>query len=233
MAWVQPEAPNLADFFTYAYAQGIPSADLPLPTLSVTDGGSGYLAAPAVTIDPPTDGLAMTATATITGGVVTALTVVYPGTNYASLPALTIAAAPVGGTSATGTVATLGSAYPAGAFARALDLTIDSTGAALLKGELTEYAQAVYNLGVHFLLQFAQDVAGQTFFATQRVNYGLNRFRPGVVMASGDQGTSQTFVVPKFIQEITLGPLEATRTPWGRSWIAYQQMYGQTVWDMS
>ena len=233
MAWVQPDSPNLADFFTYAYAQGIPASSIPLPVLTVTSGGSGYTTAPAVTIAPPDIGTTMMAVATVSGGAVTALTAVYPGSNYASLPVLTIAAPPSGGTQATGVVTALGSIYPVSALNQSVDITINSTGGASIVGEISNYIRAVYNLGVHLLLQFAQDTPPSTFFATQRQTFGLNQFRPGIVMAAGDQSTSQTFILPKFFQEITLEALEATRTPWGRQWLAYEQMYGQTVWGVS
>jgi len=232
MAWVQPATPNLADFFTFAYAQGIPAADLPLPVLTVTAGGSGYTVAPVVTIAGPAIGTAMTATATISGGVVTALTAVYPGSNYASIPDLTIAA-PTSGVQATGVVTSLGSPYPASALNQSLDITINSTGGSTILGELSNYVRATYNLGVHLLMQFAQDISPSTFFVDTRKAFGLNQFRPGIVMAAGDQATSQTFIVPKFFQEITLEALEATRTPWGRAWLSYEQMYSSTVWDMS
>lgn len=233
MAWIQPTQPNLADFFTYAYAQGIPAASIPLPVLTVTAGGSGYTVAPTVTIAPPATGTAMTAVATVSGGVVTALTAVYPGSNYASLPAVTIAPPPSGGTQATGEVTALSATAPVGVLNQSIEITINSGGGASITGELSNYVRAVYNLGVHLLLLLAQDPFGTNFFATARTTFNLNKFRPGIVMAAGDQSTSQTFIVPKFFQDITLEGLEATQTPWGRQWLAYEQMWGPTVWGVS
>lgn len=233
MAWVTPTSPNLADFFTYIYSQGVPSASAPLPVLSVTSGGSGYTTAPTVTISAPTIGTTMAATATVSGGVVTGFTVTNPGTNYASVPTLTIAAPPSGGTQATGSVTSLASIYPAAALNQSLDITINSQAGAYITGELSNYVRACYNLGVHILLIIGQDPTSAKFFEAQRTAYGLNDLRPGILLASGDQATSQTFIVPKFFQEITLEGLEATRTPWGRMWLAYEQQYGQTVWGMS
>lgn len=310
MAWTNPTAPNVMDFWTFCYANGITSTNLPMPVLSVTSGGSGYTTAPDVTIDPPSYGVDMTATATISGGVVTSLTLTNPGTNYASIPALTIAA-PVSGTQATGVVTNLGSTWPASVLNQAMDRTINNTSGALIKGELGPYVKACYNLGFHLLLLFAPDTSytvsgvnltnggsgytsaptvtfsapssGETatgyatinngvvtgiiltyggsgytsaptvtlsaptsgttatatasitgsFFAPTRTQYSLNQFRPGIVMAGGDQGSSQTFIVPHFFQSITLEALEVTKTPWGRQWLEYEQMYGQTVWDMT
>ena len=233
MAWIQPGSPNLADFFTFATNQGIPTALIPLPVLTVTNGGSGYTSAPSVTIASPAVGTAMTATATVSGGQVTALTPVYPGSNYASPPALTIAA-PTSGTQATGVVTSLASQYPASALNQSMAITIDNHGPGpSIVGELTSYARACYNLGMHLLLAFAQDTAPSTFFSTQRQAFGMNQLRPGIVMAAGDQSTSQTFMVPEFFQDISMEGLEATKTPWGRQWLAYQQMYGRTVWGVS
>ena len=60
-------------------------------TITITAGGSGYSAAPTVTIGAPnqTGGVQATATATITSGVVTAITITEPGTGYTSAPSIT------------------------------------------------------------------------------------------------------------------------------------------------
>jgi hypothetical protein len=65
-----------------------------ITSITVRGGGSGYLSAPAVTIAAPTSGTTATATATITAGVVTAITVTNAGSGYtvANPPAVTIAA---------------------------------------------------------------------------------------------------------------------------------------------
>jgi FtsP/CotA-like multicopper oxidase with cupredoxin domain len=56
----------------------------------LTTGGSGYTAAPTVTIGAPgAGGIQATAVATVSGGVVTAVTVINPGSNYAVAPAVT------------------------------------------------------------------------------------------------------------------------------------------------
>jgi len=68
--------------------------------IAVTFGGIGYSATPTVTIDPPPPGgTQATATATVVGGVITAIVVGTPGTGYTALPNVTI-------TDATGTGAT-------------------------------------------------------------------------------------------------------------------------------
>lgn len=50
--------------------------------INVTNGGSGYVSAPAVTISAPADGVQATATAVITGGVVTSVVITNPGYGY-------------------------------------------------------------------------------------------------------------------------------------------------------
>ena len=234
MAWTSPTTANLADFFAFCFQQGVPSADLPQATIAVVDGGSGYVTAPSVTVDAPVNpGLAMTATATISGGVVTAITVTNPGTNYASLPGVTIGAPPSGGTQATAQVTALASPFPAQVLNSSLLRTINDSAGAPILGELSSYVMAVYNLAFHILLIFAPDQSGQTFFGSARKTYDLSNMRPGIIMAAGDQGTSQTMIVPQFFQHITLEALEATKTPWGRYWVEYQQMYGQTIWGFT
>jgi hypothetical protein len=71
-------------------------------TITITSGGSGYSAAPTVTISAPnqTGGVQATATATITSGVVTAITITEPGTGYTSAPTITFSS---GAASATAT----------------------------------------------------------------------------------------------------------------------------------
>lgn len=57
---------------------------------NITNGGSGYTSAPAVTVAAPgvTGGVQATATATVSGGKVTDIVVTNPGTLYTSAPAV-------------------------------------------------------------------------------------------------------------------------------------------------
>ena len=72
-------------------------------TIEVTAGGSGYAAAPTVTISAPnqTGGVQATAEATISGGIVTAITITEPGTGYTSVPTITFSS---GAATATATI---------------------------------------------------------------------------------------------------------------------------------
>lgn len=73
-------------------------------SITVTNGGSGYTAAPTVTISAPSQGTTATATATVQNGSVVSITVTDPGSGYASSPTVTISA-PTSGTTATATAA--------------------------------------------------------------------------------------------------------------------------------
>jgi hypothetical protein len=82
------------------------------PTVTITNGGSGYTAPPTVTISaPPVGGIQATATANITAGSVTSVTITNPGAGYTGTPTITFSA-PSSGTTATATVTvTTGGAY--------------------------------------------------------------------------------------------------------------------------
>jgi len=103
-----PEATETNDpiYVTFKYPKEVSPYQPAIPSsisVSVTNPGSGYAAAPAVTIAaPPAGGTQATATATIdNNGVVTGLTLTNPGSGYAAAPAVTIAAPPAGGVQAT------------------------------------------------------------------------------------------------------------------------------------
>ncbi|HXU94320.1 MAG TPA: choice-of-anchor D domain-containing protein [Gallionella sp.] len=79
-------------------------------TIGITDGGAGYSAAtpPTVTITPAAGNVptvVATATATVTGGAVTAITITNPGSGYTGTPTVTIAAPPPAAPGVTGGVA--------------------------------------------------------------------------------------------------------------------------------
>ena len=70
-----------------------PGAAQGVGSITVTNGGTGYTTAPAVTISAPFSGFTTaTATATISGGAVTAINIVNAGSGYLTVPTVTIAA---------------------------------------------------------------------------------------------------------------------------------------------
>lgn len=71
-------------------------------SVTITNGGSGYTAAPTVTFSAPTTGTTATGTATIQNGAVVAVTITNPGSGYTSAFTVTFSA-PTSGTTATGT----------------------------------------------------------------------------------------------------------------------------------
>lgn len=74
-----------------------------ITAMTIISGGSGYTAAPTITISAPEveGGTQATATATIAGGIVTAITITAAGSGYLNNPTVTFSAAPEGGTTAT------------------------------------------------------------------------------------------------------------------------------------
>ncbi|MGC9271246.1 hypothetical protein [Acidiphilium sp.] len=95
------------------------------------------------------------------------------------------------------------------------------------------YTKAVYDFGADRFVRLAQDVPGQTFYQSQRATFGVMTFKPGVVMASGDEGTSQTLVVPEWYRALPMSAQQLLATPWGRDYLAYAQMYGPYVVGVS
>ena len=153
---------NVTATFTSPIASA--NAVVGVSTIAVSNGGVGYTSVPAVTFAaPPTGGTAPTATAVVTNGVVTGITVLTAGVGYTSVPSVTIAAAPSGGTTASASVGSVtlqgitglsgGSGYAGaptitivgggntGATATAT-LTGDQVSAIALGGTLTGYTSA-------------------------------------------------------------------------------------------
>ena len=71
-------------------------------SVTITNGGSGYTAAPTVTFSAPTSGTTATGTAIIQNGAVVSVTITNPGNGYTAAPTVTFSA-PTSGTTATGT----------------------------------------------------------------------------------------------------------------------------------
>lgn len=93
--------------FSGAGADGVaPSANVlgKISTIQVTAGGSGYTAAPTVILVGG-GGTGATATATMSGGAVTAINIATQGSGYTSVPAVYITDAPGAGVAGTGAAA--------------------------------------------------------------------------------------------------------------------------------
>jgi len=68
--------------------------------IDILNPGCDYVSAPTVTINPNSDGVSATATATITNGKVTSINITNPGGRYITAPTVTISPPPSGGVQA-------------------------------------------------------------------------------------------------------------------------------------
>lgn len=104
------------------------------------------------------------------------------------------------------------------------------------------YSQAVYNLGVSNIINFAQDQPGapdvegsnppQPYFANLRTQWKINNFVAGEVSSSSDEGTSQSLEVPEWVKKMSLAELQYVKDPYGRQYLAIAQRYG-TLWGLT
>lgn len=94
------------------------------------------------------------------------------------------------------------------------------------------YTLTVYNLGGSNLLQWQQDITGQTFFADARKSYGINNFVAGVISGAGDVSTNESLVIGAGLQNLDLISLQAIKNPYGRQAMAFMQSLG-TLWGLT
>ena len=95
------------------------------------------------------------------------------------------------------------------------------------------YSLAVYNLGMHRLVQIAQDIPPSTFFADLRKQFGLLTPVTGIVRDAGDQGTSASLELPQWVSQIGILGLQLIKTPWGAYYLEYAQAYGTGIVGVS
>lgn len=215
MAFTTPTTPNLLDFTTFVYANGIPSADLP----------SGSLA--TVTIDTSGNLTAASFTGTVSAGMALTGTGITDGTTLATWDS----------TSLTGTVSPVPSA--------AVSDTAVGVWSAYLWWSLNQaentvlppppflvpiiWVLATYNLGLHILIRIAQDSPGQTFFTNLRTQFQIGSFISGVLANASDEGTGAQLVVAEAFKNLSLANLDCLKTPYGREYLMYIQEYGPTI----
>jgi hypothetical protein len=94
------------------------------------------------------------------------------------------------------------------------------------------YTITVYNWGGSNLLQFQQDIPGQTFFKDARAAYNMSGFVAGVINSASDVSTSEALSVGQGLQNLTLLDLQAIKDPYGRQALAYMQTLG-TLWGLT
>lgn len=215
--FTDPSQPNLPDFNSYVLAQGIPAADLPSGTLAT------------VAIDT-TGAITGTPTGTIQAGQILIGAGIPDGTYIVTWTgsAGTVSPAPL--TAVSTASASAYSQYVVWALNYALQFALPGPGIGSgYAGMAGQYVLAVYNLGTHQLLKTGQDQSGQAFFTQARATYKLNSLVPGPVLASGDQATSETLLLPEFFKGLTLQQLDLLKTPYGRDYLGYAQDYGPTI----
>lgn len=217
-----PASPNLADFQAYCLGQNVPPGDIPAGSLTdVSIATSGAISASSTS-------------GTVQAGQVVTGTNIPGGTYLASWSALSGTVSPAPAQAVSATSAQVYSQFLVWALNQAMEIALDSPSVGGgLPGFAGQYVLAVYSLGLHTLLVIGQDQVNQTFFSQMRAKYNLGTLVPGVVFASGDQGTSDTFVVPDFFKTLTLSELELLQTPYGRRYMGYAQMYGPSIVGVS
>jgi hypothetical protein len=94
------------------------------------------------------------------------------------------------------------------------------------------YTLTIYNWAGSQLIQFQQDILGQTFFADARQAYGINNFTAGVVNSANDVSTSYSLTIGKGLENLSLIDLQKLKDPYGRQALAYMQTIG-TLWGLS
>lgn len=95
------------------------------------------------------------------------------------------------------------------------------------------YDFAVYNLATDRLVNWAPDIANQTYFSDLRRDMKLEAPSLGVKTSGSDQGTSSSLLNPEFMRQLTLADLQTLRTPWGREYIGIAQSFGSDVWGLT
>lgn len=94
------------------------------------------------------------------------------------------------------------------------------------------YTLTVYNWAGSQLIQFQQDIIGQTFFQDARNAYGINNFVAGVINSASDVSTSESLSVGVGLQNLQLIDLQRIKDPFGRQALAYMQTIG-TLWGLT
>lgn len=126
-----------------------------------------------------------------------------------------------------------GSAWPEYALSQALALAVPPSG--MTPGVM--YSLAVYNGATHTLFVITPDQPGQSYFANARAGgaggYGLNTPSTGLVVEAHDESTGNSLAQPEWAADLTIDQLDYYKTPWGRTFMAWNQKYGPTIWGLT
>lgn len=94
------------------------------------------------------------------------------------------------------------------------------------------YTEAVYNLATDYVINWARDQVGSTYFTDLRKSLNISAFTAGVIQATADEGTSESMLVPEFFKNLTLADLQNLKTDYGRAYLAIAQRAG-ALWGLS
>ena len=219
MAFSNPTTPNLADFITFVYSNGVGNTQLPFGVLS------------AVTVDTSGNLTVTSVSGTVAAGMVLIGTGLSNNTILETFNSSTLTGtvSPFPSSAVSDPTVNAWSPYLTWAFGQATGASPDPPP--LLAPII--WVLATYNLGMHVLLRIAQDVSGQTFFQTNRATFKLGSFVSGVLSASNDENTGVQLVVPEAFKKLSLGNLDLLKTPYGQEYLMYIQQYGPTIVGVS
>ena len=94
------------------------------------------------------------------------------------------------------------------------------------------YAVAINNFAADWLINWAPDQEGQTYFTLLRKSNRILSFVAGVINASADETDSQSFMVPDTFKNFGVQDLQNLKTQYGREYLAIAQQVG-SLWGMS
>ena len=219
MAFSNPTTPNLADFITFVYSNGVSNTQLPSGVLNV------------VTVDASGNLTATSVSGTVAAGMVLIGTGLANNATLVSYDSSTLTGtvSPAPSVAISGATVNAWSPYLTWAFGQATGASPDPPP--LLAPII--WVLATYNLGMHVLLRIAQDVSGQTFFQDTRTDFKIGSFVSGVLSASNDENTGNQIVVPEAFKKLSLGNLDLLKTPYGQEYLMYIQQYGPTIVGVS
>lgn len=97
------------------------------------------------------------------------------------------------------------------------------------------YVRAVYLFALDRLINFASDpveCGSDGFFTKLRSALGVNSASAGLIQSSSDNGTSQSYMIPDSLKNMSLADLQLMKTPYGREYLGITQMFSP-VWGLS
>lgn len=99
------------------------------------------------------------------------------------------------------------------------------------------YSLAAYNGATHLLISITPDQPGQSYFTSLRSGesggFGMNAPQLGLITASADESTSNSYATPDALKQLTIGQLDFYRSPYGRQFLNWQQAYGPSIWGLT